>query len=110
MHTIYFTRHGQTTWNVENKICGVTDAPLTEKGLAQAAALGLAIQTGGYAIDEILASPLSRAADTARQIAQLTGRACGSSALAGLRAPPGTEPSSGRHGPTLPSALAAAKA
>lgn len=73
MHTIYFTRHGQTTWNVENKICGVTDAPLTEKGLAQAAALGLAIQTGGYAIDEILASPLSRAADTARQIAQLTG-------------------------------------
>lgn len=40
MHTIYFTRHGQTTWNVENKICGVTDAPLTEKGLAQAAALG----------------------------------------------------------------------
>lgn len=31
MHTIYFTRHGQTTWNVENKICGVTDAPLTEK-------------------------------------------------------------------------------
>ena len=62
-----------TTWNVENKICGITDAPLTEKGHAQAIALGMAIQSGGYAIDEILASPLSRAADTARHIAQLTG-------------------------------------
>lgn len=117
MHTIYFTRHGQTTWNVENKICGVTDAPLTEKGLAQAAALGLAIQTGGYAIDEILASPLSRAADTARQIAQLTGlpmrieprlREQCFGRFEGT--PPGTAPSSGPHGPTSPSALAAAKA
>ena len=25
-----FTRHGQTVWNVENKICGATDSPLTD--------------------------------------------------------------------------------
>lgn len=73
MHTLYFTRHGQTTWNVENKICGITDAPLTAQGHAQAQALAQSIQAGGYAIDEILTSPLSRAADTARHIAQLTG-------------------------------------
>ena len=36
MHTLYFTRHGETVWNVENKICGMTDSPLTEKGRAQA--------------------------------------------------------------------------
>ena len=28
----YFARHGQTVWNVENKICGATDIELTEKG------------------------------------------------------------------------------
>ena len=31
-HKVYFTRHGETVWNVENKICGMTDSPLTEKG------------------------------------------------------------------------------
>ena len=29
MHTLYFVRHGQTIWNVENKICGATDIALT---------------------------------------------------------------------------------
>ena len=32
MGHIYFTRHGQTVWNVENKICGMTDIELTELG------------------------------------------------------------------------------
>ena len=32
----YFTRHGQTIWNVENKICGATDIALTELGHKQA--------------------------------------------------------------------------
>ena len=35
MHTLYFTRHGETVWNVENKICGMTDSPLTERGRQQ---------------------------------------------------------------------------
>ncbi len=26
---VYFVRHGESKWNVEDKICGVTDAPLT---------------------------------------------------------------------------------
>ena len=30
MGHFYFVRHGQTVWNVENKICGATDSPLTE--------------------------------------------------------------------------------
>ena len=39
MGYFYFTRHGQTVWNVENKICGVTDIELTERGHRQAAEL-----------------------------------------------------------------------
>ena len=70
---LYFTRHGQTVWNVENKICGATDSPLTELGRRQAAELGRRIVAEGLPIDKILCSPLSRAADTARCIAEETG-------------------------------------
>ena len=72
-HPIYFTRHGETVWNVENKICGMTDSPLTEKGRAQARALGEMLRDSGLPVDEILYSPLSRAADTAKAIAEATG-------------------------------------
>lgn len=30
MGCVYFVRHGQTVWNVENKICGATDIALTD--------------------------------------------------------------------------------
>ena len=32
----YFTRHGQTVWNVENKICGATDIALTDLEIGRA--------------------------------------------------------------------------
>ena len=70
---VYFTRHGQTVWNVENRICGATDIALTEYGQEQARELGRRISAEGIAIDEILYSPLSRAADTARRISEETG-------------------------------------
>ena len=73
MHSLYFTRHGETVWNVENKICGMTDSPLTERGRQQARKLGEAVKASGVHIDEILYSPLSRAADTAMAIAEATG-------------------------------------
>ena len=69
MHSIYFARHGETVWNVENKICGMTDSPLTEKGRQQARELGQKVKESGVHIDEILYSPLSRAADTAKAVA-----------------------------------------
>ena len=73
MHNIYFARHGETVWNVENKICGMTDSPLTEKGRQQARELGRKVRESGVRIDEILYSPLSRAADTAKAVAEATG-------------------------------------
>ena len=73
MAHFYFTRHGQTFWNVENKICGATDIGLTELGHSQAKELGEKILQQEIHIDEILYSPLSRAADTAKHISQITG-------------------------------------
>lgn len=48
MSYLYFARHGQTVWNVENKICGATDIELTEKGHKQAVELGNKILQGNY--------------------------------------------------------------
>lgn len=73
MRKLYFARHGQTIWNVENKICGATDIALTPLGHEQAMELGRLIETEGYKIDEILYSPLIRAAETARHIHEITG-------------------------------------
>ncbi|MBR2283253.1 MAG: histidine phosphatase family protein [Ruminococcus sp.] len=73
MKYIFFARHGETTWNVQNKICGATDAPLTEKGVAQAKKLGQRIAAGDFNIDVILTSPLIRAADTAAEVSKITG-------------------------------------
>ncbi|MDO4284645.1 MAG: histidine phosphatase family protein [Eubacteriales bacterium] len=70
---VYFVRHGQSLWNVENKICGSTDVPLTDKGRGQAAETGKKIMEQGIKVDEILYSPLSRAAETAQIISQATG-------------------------------------
>ena len=76
MGCVYFTRHGQTIWNVENKICGATDIALTQLGHEQAIALGQRIKKEELKIDEILYSPLMRAADTAKHISEETGIPC----------------------------------
>ena len=73
MGCLYFVRHGQTIWNVENKICGATDIALTAYGHRQAIETGHEIVRQGLQIDEILCSPLMRAADTAQHIAEITG-------------------------------------
>lgn len=72
MGHFYFVRHGQTVWNVENKICGATDIELTELGHKQAIDTGKKIVEEGIKADEILYSPLIRAAETARHISEIT--------------------------------------
>ena len=73
MGCVYFVRHGQTIWNVENKICGATDIALTELGHKQAIETGKKILEEGIKADEILYSPLIRAKDTALHISEITG-------------------------------------
>jgi len=70
---VYFVRHGETVWNVENKICGATDIALTDHGHEQAVELGEYICQNPVEADVILSSPLSRALDTANHISELTG-------------------------------------
>ena len=73
MGHFYFVRHGQTVWNVEGKICGATDIALTQLGHEQAIETGKKILAEGIQADEILYSPLQRAADTAKHISEITG-------------------------------------
>ena len=66
---LYVVRHGEAVWNTQNRICGRTDSPLTDKGRAQAAALAPKMPK----IDRVLCSPLSRARETAEILTRGTG-------------------------------------
>ncbi|WNM28288.1 histidine phosphatase family protein [Demequina capsici] len=66
MTRLYVVRHGQTDWNLENRLQGSTDIPLNDTGRAQAAdaAAGLLAQLTGA--PTVVASHLSRAIETAQ--------------------------------------------
>ena len=67
----YFTRHGQTDWNLDHRAQGQTDVPLNAKGKKQAKRA--ALSASHLKFGTICSSPLSRAAETARAIAEITG-------------------------------------
>lgn len=60
---LYVTRHGQTQYNIEVRICGRSDVRLTDKGINQA--YELADRMIGRKVDLIISSPLIRAKATA---------------------------------------------
>ncbi len=64
---IYMARHGQTQLNAEDRVCGRTEVPLTELGLQQAEKL--ADNARGKNIDIIVVSPMLRARQTAKAVA-----------------------------------------
>lgn len=64
---IYLIRHGQTEWNVQKRIQGREDIPLSEEGRLQAERCSRAFS--GRELAAVLSSPLSRAVDTAKVIA-----------------------------------------
>jgi alpha-ribazole phosphatase/probable phosphoglycerate mutase len=64
MLNIYLLRHGQTSWNADNnRYCGRTDIPLTEKGISQAEKVKN--QMEGIELTAVYSSPLQRAYTTA---------------------------------------------
>ncbi len=65
-------RHAETTWNREKRMQGTTDTPLSDVGRAQAQALGRRL--AGRPFNALYSSNLSRAHDTARAIAEHSGR------------------------------------
>ncbi len=66
---IYLVRHGQTVSNVEGRWQGQQDGQLNDTGRRQAKLLGEFFPS----VDVVYSSPLSRAADTAREIADAQG-------------------------------------
>ncbi len=66
--TIYLIRHGTTDWNEAGRYQGSSDIPLNEKGMKEAKKVGHALSTIPF--HAIYSSPLSRAHETAKEIAK----------------------------------------
>ena len=64
MHTLVLLRHGESTWNKENRFTGWTDVDLSEAGRAEAREAGRLIADGGYRFDIAYTSVLKRAIRT----------------------------------------------
>jgi 2,3-bisphosphoglycerate-dependent phosphoglycerate mutase len=61
MHTLVLIRHGESTWNLENRFTGWTDVDLTPLGVQQAQQAGRLLKAEGYDFDVAYTSVLKRA-------------------------------------------------
>jgi len=61
MHKLVLVRHGESTWNLENRFTGWTDVDLTAKGVEQARDAGRLLKADGYEFDRCCTSVLKRA-------------------------------------------------
>jgi 2,3-bisphosphoglycerate-dependent phosphoglycerate mutase len=61
MHKLVLIRHGESTWNLENRFTGWTDVPLTDTGVGQARDAGRLLREGGWEFDLTYTSVLKRA-------------------------------------------------
>lgn len=61
MHKLVLIRHGESTWNLENRFTGWTDVDLTPTGVMQAQAAGQLLKDEGYDFDAAYTSVLKRA-------------------------------------------------
>ena len=64
MHKLVLIRHGESTWNLENRFTGWTDVDLTLLGLEQAVMAGRLLKQEGYDFDLCYTSVLKRATRT----------------------------------------------
>ncbi len=64
MHKLVLIRHGESTWNLENRFTGWTDVELTPTGISQAMAAGKLLKAEGYEFDVAYTSVLKRAIHT----------------------------------------------
>ncbi len=61
MHKLVLIRHGESTWNLDNRFTGWTDVPLTDTGVEQARQSGRLLKDAGYDFDVAYTSVLKRA-------------------------------------------------
>ena len=71
--TFILIRHGETEWNIQNRVQGHGDSPLTPKGREQTRALGQRLQH--TPMDAVFASDLGRTQETAAIISGFSGHA-----------------------------------
>ena len=64
-YTLVLLRHGESTWNKENRFTGWTDVPLSDRGAAEAISAGRLLKAEGYEFDLVHTSVLVRAIQTA---------------------------------------------
>ncbi len=64
MYKLVLIRHGESTWNLENRFTGWTDVPLTDTGIEQAKQSGRLLKADGYEFDVAYTSVLKRATHT----------------------------------------------
>jgi 2,3-bisphosphoglycerate-dependent phosphoglycerate mutase len=65
MYKIVLLRHGQSTWNLENRFTGWTDVDLSETGMTEARGAGKLLLAEGFTFDRVFTSVLRRAIRTA---------------------------------------------
>jgi len=70
IYKLVLVRHGESTWNQENRFTGWTDVPLSEKGMAEGKDAGKKLKAGGYEFDICFTSILKRAITTWNIIAE----------------------------------------
>jgi len=68
---LYLVRHGETDWNRQHRIQGLTDIPLNDTGREQARRAGRLLASRDW--DAVVSSPLQRALETATIIADELG-------------------------------------
>jgi len=64
MHKLVLLRHGESTWNKENRFSGWTDVPLSEKGEEEAQEAGSELKKRNFSFDVVYTSVLARAVQT----------------------------------------------
>ncbi len=64
MHRVVLLRHGESTWNKENRFTGWHDVDLTDRGRDEAREAGRLLKEGGYVFDAAFTSVLKRAIKT----------------------------------------------
>ena len=64
MHTLLMMRHGESTWNRENRFTGWTDVDLTDTGVEEARRAGRLLREKGFTFDLAFTSVLKRAIKT----------------------------------------------
>ena len=73
MIKLVLVRHGQSTWNLENKFTGWTDVELSENGVKEAKEAGRVLKQKGFLFDIAFTSVLKRANDTLTYILKEMG-------------------------------------